>query len=198
MNKRLLSLAVAGAMVLGLAGVASAGIPDETTSSAAGPGSPVVALITPQSTGNSIASVGGTVTVTVLDFSSGPVANYPFSDIYIDDDGTDEISLCQGGSVADANTNASGVTTISGLIGGGGFATQSNVWIAGTKLTGPALDLGFNSPDNTGDLVVDIADFSNFGLDFGGAAFRSDLVFDGIVDIADFSKFGLTFGETCP
>lgn len=198
MNKRLLSLAVAGAMVLGLAGIASAGIPDEGNSTAAGPGSPVVALITPASTGNSIASVGGTITVTVLDFANGPVVNYPFSDIIVDDDGDNSIALCQGGSTADANTNAQGITTISGLIGGGGFTTQTNVWIAGTKLTGTALDLGFNSPDNTGDLVVDIADFSNFGLDFNTAAFRSDLVFDGIVDIADFSKFGLTFNESCP
>lgn len=197
MNKRLLSLAVAGAMVLGLTGVASAGIPDETQSTASSAGG--VVMITPAGTGGSIADAGATITVTVLDAGMLPVANYPFQDIYVDDPGNGAIYLCQGGSTADFDTNNNGVTTISGIISGGGWSTTTQVYISGTPLAGPDLALGFNSPDNSGgDLSVDIGDFSAFGIDFGGVAFRSDLVYSGAVDIADFSVFGLSFGQTCP
>lgn len=196
MNKRLLSLAVAGAMVLGLAGVAAAGIPDDTTSTASSAGG--VVLITPASTGNAISDVGGTVTVTVLDAGSAPVANYPAEDIYLDDPGNASIVLCQGGSIADADTDNFGVTTISGIIGGGGANTTTQVYISGTPLTGAALPLGFNSPDIVPDLVVNLIDFAEFGNDFGGNAFRSDFVYDTVVDLKDFSAFGLSFGESCP
>lgn len=196
MNKRLLSLAVAGAMVLGLAGVASAGIPDETQSTATSAGG--VVLITPASTGGAIADAGATITVTVLDAGGFPVANYPFQDIYVDDPGNGSIVLCQGGSVADADTDNNGVTTISGIIGGGGQNQTTQVYINGTPLAGTPLAVGFNSPDIVADLSVDISDFSSFGLDFGTTAFQSDLVYDNSVDIADFSVFGLSFGQTCP
>ncbi|RKZ13207.1 hypothetical protein DRQ53_11545 [bacterium] len=197
MNKRLLSLAVIGSMLL-MAGVASAGIPDDTTSTASSAGG--VVMITPSGAGASLASAGATVTVTVLDVGSLPVANYPFQDIWLDDTGDAAISLCQGGSAADANTNASGVTTIGGVISGGGFTQNTQVWIAGTPLaaamtgTSPAL----NSPDIDGSLGVDIVDFGTFGADFGSTQFRSDLVFDGVVDISDFGTFGTSFGQVCP
>ena len=196
MNKRLLSLAVAGAMVLGLAGVASAGIPDETLSTAATAGGTV--LITPASTGGSIADAGATVTVTLLDAGGLPVPNFPFQDIWVGHPGANEIALCQGGSVAAANTNASGVTTITGVVSGGGWATTSQVYINGTPLAQAPLAVGMNSPDINGDLNVNLNDFSAFGVDFNTAAFRSDYVFNGLVDLADYSRFGQTFGETCP
>jgi len=196
MNKRLLSLAVAGAMVLGMAGFASAGIPDENTSSAVSAGGTV--LITPASTGGSIADAGATVTVTVQDAGGLPVPNFPFQDIWLGHNGDNAIALCQGGSTADVNTNAAGVTTISGVIGGGGFSLTTQVYINGTPLTQAPIAVALNSPDITGDLVVEIADFSAFGQDFGTTAFRSDLVFDGTVDLADFSRFGQTYFQQCP
>jgi hypothetical protein len=204
MNKRLLSLAVIGSMLL-MAGAASAGIPDDTTSTATSAGG--IVMITPSGAGASLASHGATVTVTVLDVGSLPVANYPFQDIWLDDVGNGEISLCQGGSSADANTNASGVTTIGGVISGGGFTLITQVWIAGTPLTAPMTDglpspsassPAFNSPDIDGSLGVDIVDFGTFGADFGSTQFRSDLVADGVVDISDFGTFGTSFGQVCP
>ena len=196
MNKRLLSLAVAGAMVLGLAGVASAGIPDENQSSAASAGGTV--LITPASTGGSIADAGATITLTVLDAGGLPVPNFPFQDMWLGHNGDNAIALCQGGSTADLNTNAAGVTTISGVIGGGGYSLTTQVYINGTPLTQAPLAVALNSPDINGDLIVEIADFSAFGTDFGTTAFRSDLVFDGVVDLADFSRFGQTYFQQCP
>lgn len=199
MNKRLLSLAVAGAMVLGLTGVATAGIPDETQSTATSAGG--VVLITPAGTGGSIADAGATITVTVLDQGGLPVPNFPFQDIYLGHPGDNSIALCQGGSTADFNTNVNGVTTISGVISGGGWSTTTQVYINGTPLSGvnnPPLTVGLNSPDINGDLIVNLNDFSAFGVDFSTGEFRSDFVFDGIVNLADFSRFGQTFGESCP
>lgn len=195
MNKRLLSLAVVGSMLL-MAGVASAGIPDEVESTASSAGG--VVMITPSGAGGSLAAAGATVTVTVLDAGMLPVQNYPFQDIWLDDTGDLAIALCQGGSTADANTNASGVTTIGGVISGGGFTQNTQVWIAGTPLAGTPLTVALNSPDISGDLVVDIVDFGTFGGDFGTTQFRSDFVFNGSVDISDFATFGVSFGQTCP
>jgi hypothetical protein len=195
MNKRLLSLAVIGSMLL-MAGAASAGIPDEVQSTASSAGGTV--MITPSGAGGTLAAAGATVTVTLLDASMLPVPNYPFQDIWLDDTGDFAIALCQGGSTADANTNASGVTTIGGVISGGGFTQTTQVWVAGTPLSGAALTVALNSPDINGDLAVDIVDFGTFGTDFGSTLFRSDFVFDGSVDIADFGTFGVSFGQVCP
>jgi hypothetical protein len=196
MNKRLLSLAVAGSLLLGLTGVASAGIPDEVQSSAVSAGG--VVLITPAGTGGTLAAAGATITVTVLDAGGLPVANFPFQDIYLGHPGDNSIKLCQGGSTASANTNAAGVTTIAGVISGGGYSTTTQVYINGTPLAQAPLAVGLNSPDITGDLQVTLPDFSAFGTDYNTNAFRSDLVYDGVVSLPDFSRFGQTYFESCP
>ena len=196
MNKRLLSLAVAGSMLLGLACVASAGIPDDTTSTASAAAGAV--LITPQGNGGSLAAAGATVTVTVLDAGSLPIANFPAQDVYLDDPGDLEIALCQGGSTAGANTDAFGVTTIGGIISGGGHSLTTQVYISGTPLAGTPLDVSLTSPDITGDAIVDGVDFGIFGEDFGGSLFQSDYDFNGAVDLIDFGIFGEAFGEVCP
>jgi hypothetical protein len=209
MNKRLLSLAVAGGLVLGLAGVASAGIPDAVQSSASTDGG--VVLITPAGTGGSIAdarnidgsgtSVNATVTVTILDAGGLPVPNFPFQDVYLGkdlDDLASTVSLCQGGSAADANTNALGITTIGGVISGGGHGLTSQVYINSSPLAQAPLNLALNSPDINGDLSVDLGDFSAFGIAFGSSDFEADLVFDGTVDLGDFSRFGQSYFQQCP
>lgn len=198
MSKRLLSLAIAGSMLLGLAGLASAGVPDPglSTSSAAGSGT---LLITPAGNGNTLGSIGAVVTVTVVDGTGTPIAGYPFQDIYLDDAGTAEIALCQGGSVADFNTNAAGVTTISGGISGGGF-TQAGlqVYLAGVAI-GAALPINANSPDINGDLVVNLADIGSFAADFTGAyAFRSDFDANGEINLGDLGVLASNNNQSCP
>jgi hypothetical protein len=185
-------------MLLGLAVMASAGVPDAGLSSSSAAGSGTL-LITPAGNGNTIGGIGATVTVTVVDGTGTPIAGYPFQDIYLDDAGTAEISLCQGGSTADGNTNAAGVTTISGGISGGGF-TQSGlqVHLAGVAI-GLALGINAVSPDNNGDLLVNLADFGNFGSDFGsGYAFRSDYDSNLVTNLGDFGTFGTAFDTSCP
>jgi len=196
MNKRLLSLAVAGSMLLGLTGVASAGIPDEVQSSAVSAGG--VTMITPAGTGGTLGAAGATITVTVLDAGGLPVPNFPFQDVYLGHPGDNSIKLCQGGSTADANTNAAGVTTISGVISGGGYSTTTQVYINGTPLAQAPLAVGLNSPDINGDRIVNLTDFSIFGTDYNTTQFRSDIVYNGVVNLADFSRFGQTYFEQCP
>jgi hypothetical protein len=197
MNKRLLSLAVAGSMLLGLAGVASAGIPDEVQSTATSAGGTV--MITPEGQGGSLAAAGATINVVVRDQGGIPIPNYPFQDVWVGHPGDNSIALCQGGSTADNNTDAAGATTISGVVSGGGYSSTTKVYINGTPLAGAALTISMNSPDITGDLKVDLFDFNIFGADFGGAEFRSDYAAPyGIVNLGDFAAFGQSFGVLGP
>jgi hypothetical protein len=200
MSKRLLSLAVAGSMLLGLASMASATIPDPNLSSAVAAGSGTI-LAVPSGAGDSIGSIGATITVTVLDASGAAIAGFPFQDIYVDDIGNGDLSLCQGGSTADANTNASGVTTISGTIGGGGF-TQAGlgVYLSGVAINGTSISIDVNSCDTSGDLKVDLVDLGDFASDFTGGVynFRSDFDFNAALDLADVGRFAQFFGDLCP
>lgn len=200
MNKRLLSLAVAGTMLLGLAGFATAGVPDDTQSTASVATAGATVLITPAGAGETLASKGATVSVVVADVNGDPIAGYPFQDIYLDDFVAGEISLCQGGSVADGNTNASGETTISGAIAGGGFTQNGmQVYLAGTALAGAALDINIVSCDINGDLKVDLGDIGDFAIDFNGSyQFRSDFIFDGTINLADVGELAIHNGEVCP
>ncbi len=198
-NKRLLSLVAAGILVLGLSSLAMAGIPDPGNSTASS-GSGCL-NITPAGNGSSLGAAGLTVTVTVIDGNTDPIPGYPFQDIWLDDDGSGDIALCQGGSVADANTNAAGVTTISGPIAGGGW-TQGGmqVYLAGVSLSGPALLIDVNSQDINGDITVNLADLGDFAGDFsnGSFDFRSDFTCDGTENLADVGGFASANGESCP
>ncbi len=201
MNKRLLGLAVAGSMLLGLATSATAGVPDLTQSTASGPGSTVQVLITPAGLGTNLGSAGATVTVTVRDVNGTPIQGYPFQDVTLNDNGTGELNLCPGGAVADANTDASGVTTFTGNIFGGSFTQNGlQVYLGGNALTGPALDIDVNSPDITGDRAVNLQDVGQFAIDFGsgGFVFRSDFIPDGELGLPDVGEFALHLEEVCP
>jgi len=196
-KKRLLSLAVAGTMLLGMASLAMAGIPDATNSTASSAGGTV--MISPAALGPSLASVGATISVHIEDAAFAPIVGYPFQDMWWDDNGNGDIALCQGGSNADGNTDANGDTTISGPAAGGGW-TQSGlqVYMAGTPMAGPVLLIDVNSPDINGDLVVNVIDLGDFSIDFGaGVGFRSDFIFDGVLNIADVGEYALHNQEVC-
>lgn len=199
-KKRLLSLSAAAVMLLGMASLAMAGIPDETLSTSSS-GSGCI-TITPAGTGPSLASRGLTVTVTVVDANGDPIAGYPFQDVWLGDSvGGVDISLCNGGSAADANTNASGVTTISGIISGGGWTlTGMQVRLAGVPIVGPALLIDMNSADITGDLFVNLADVGEFSIDFNNVVydFRSDFTCDGFENLADVGELAIANGQICP
>lgn len=158
-------------------------------------------LITPAGNGPSLADAGATITVTIADNCGGPIAGYPFQDIWWNDPGTGELSFCLGGSIADGNTNATGTTTISGSARGGGFTQQGAlVYVSGMPMLDYPLAFEVNSPDLNGDLTVNLADVGEFATDFHNAQydFRSDLARDGAENLADVGVLAAHVGETCP
>jgi hypothetical protein len=198
-NKRLLSLVAAGILVLGLSSLAMAGIPDpalSTASSATG-----CIDITPGGNGPTLANEALTISVQVLDNGGLAIPGYPFQDIWWDDTGTGDLAMCQGGSVADANTDGAGNTTISGAAAGGGWTlSQVRIYLAGVGLTSGDLGLDVNSPDINGDLIVNLVDLGAFSQDFNNPAydFRSDFTCDGIENLADVGRFAIHNSEICP
>lgn len=204
-TKRLLSLAASALMVIGAASLAAAGIPDETTSTASSASGCL--RITPNGFGETLSSKGLTVTVTVRDGNGDPIAGYPFQDVGLADNaGGADISLCTSGWVSAANTNASGVTTITGS-GFGGGSTQGGMraTVAGVRVTGSiALDIDVVSCDMDGDLDVDLVDLSSVPNGFaarfqnGVYNFQSDFNCDGVENLLDVTKFAIDNGTVCP
>jgi len=200
MMKRLLSLAVAGLVAVGMTGLAMAGIPDLDNSTASSPAGCV--SISVDGTGTAIGAAGMTVTVTVRDGNGDPVVGYPFQDVWLGDNaaGT-EITLCNGGSTAAANTNASGVTTITGAIAGGGTTNVGNgggmqVYLAGVPLNGAGLPISASNPDLNGDLQVTTGGdlqpvpggFANLYLN-AGYDIEDDFNCDGTENLLDVTRF---------
>ncbi len=175
------------------------GIPDPGRSYATTPGGSL--FIKPDGAGPTLASIGSVVEVYVLDPCEAGIPGYPFQDIWLGHAGGADVSLCQGGSVADGNTNVDGFTTISGAIAGGG-STQvgMQVYLAGVQIPSPTLPILVNSPDADGDLDVDLADVGLFAAWFfnGSYDFAGDFTHDGTENLADVAVLANAMGATCP
>jgi hypothetical protein len=176
-----------------------AGVPDPGLSTASAQAGSI--FVSPAGGGRTLAAAGCVVMVIVRDGNGQPIANFPFQDIWLDSANPSDLSLCPGGSVADGNTDATGRTTISGTLRGGGF-TQGGlaVLLAGTPISGsPSLPVLVNSPDITGDLMVNLGDVGPFSSNLNGTyGFRSDFFHDGIINLADVGVFSEHLGATCP
>lgn len=184
--------------LLCIAAPAPAGIPCEILTAWV-EGEPQFAVISPGGGAPSLTEQGIVIHVEIMDCTYTPIANFPFQDIWVSDIGNGELNICQGGSVADANTGEDGQTTISGHIFGGDHTENGTmVYVNGLQVENGPLPLDFVSPDINGDLIVNLNDFSLFGMDYSTTAPRSDLVHNGLVDLADFARFGQHYGEQCP
>lgn len=205
-TKRLLSLAATALMMLGMVSLAMAGIPDETVSTATS-GSGCLRVV-PDGTGETLSAKGLTVTVTVLDTGGLPVVAYPFQDVGLADNaGGADVSLCTSGWVSSANTNSSGVTTITGVgFGGGNTQGGMRATVGGVRITnGLALDIDVVSSDLNGDLIVNLTDLSSVALPGfaplyknGVYDWQSDLNCDLIENLLDVTKFANDNGSFCP
>lgn len=157
-------------------------------------------LVLPDGSGPTLESQGATITVQLwaCPGEPNPLVDYPAQDMWLDDDGSGTLAFCAPGAVPDGPTDASGTTTFSQAFAGGGTTSGGLVVrTVGSEFAVPSLTIV--SPDNDGDLDVDLADFAAFSLDFTrGEGTRSDLDFDGAVNIADFVLFGQAFGMHCP
>jgi hypothetical protein len=170
-----------------------------------------VATITPGGAAPSLASYNVVVTVTVRDGNNLPIPAYPAQDIWLDDNGSADINLCQSGGTADAATDGAGFTTISGVLRGGG-ATQSGmaVYVSGVAVEGPngtpgvakSLAIDVNSPDMNKDRAVDLSDIALFAaaLQPPHNGFAADFTHDtpNNVDLSDIALFSSWIGDSCP
>ncbi|MBK9774813.1 MAG: hypothetical protein IPP62_00295 [bacterium] len=193
---------------------AMAGVPDlqlSTASTAAGVGVTPTMYNLPNGLGTTFAnarSTGGvvnaTITLTVLDGGGVPVANFSANDMWLEKEvvaSTGNFAACTGGTTADLNTNASGVTTWAAPLRAGGWSTSKTlVVINGAALTSnTGLVLQHNSADINGDGNANLSDIPLFVADFYGAySFRSDLLFDGIVNLSDIPRVASGVGAVCP
>jgi hypothetical protein len=206
MFKRLLSLALAAGLIMALAGLATAGVPDPGKSQCSTAGGQIT--ITPEGSAPSLLARGCPVSGVVRDINGLAIPNYPAQDIWLDDTGTGEISLCQGGSTADADTDASGAFTMSGVLSGGGVTEVGMaVYVSGVAMTlnndgtgGIALAIDVNSPDLNfpPDRIVDTSDIGIFTSYLDTATFDADYNFDNVVDLSDIGLFSGWLDELCP
>jgi hypothetical protein len=158
-------------------------------------------LITPAGNGPTLASQDLTVTVMVIDPAGYPIPAFPFQDIWLNDDPSGDVIMCNGGNFADANTDANGETTISAAMAGGGSTqTGMRVYVMGMPIATELLPIEVVSPDIFPDLVVNLADLDALATDYQNDVydFRSDLSCDGEEDLRDIALFALHYGEACP
>jgi len=191
--------------------LALSGVPDLYTSEAftafEGPGLASL-LVVPDGSGNRFTEahdeqgnvVDATITLFLRDGAAVPIANYPFEDLWLESiDGG--LVFCIGGTTADANTDAQGVTQwVDPLFAGGFSHGPVLVIISGSALgSNPGLPLRFNSPDVNGDLRVNLQDISILAVDFfTNYNFRCDLNGDSYLNLQDLSIFAEHFGVQCP
>lgn len=162
-------------------------------------------VIVPSGEGPALIDQGVEVHVWLRDGWDQPIANYPFQDVWLDDPGTGDIALCQGGFMADANTDAEGHCVFTAALFGGGWTQNGmSVYVSGVAVpqtprgSDYVLDLQVNSPDINGDRAVNLADISIFAGDLTGYTFRSDFNHDNALDLGDISLFSGWLGSLCP
>lgn len=156
-------------------------------------------LVAPAGNGPTLAEIGATVTVTLLDPTGAPIVGFPAQDVWLDDTGSGEIALCGLGSTADQASLTNGELTISrALAAGGATQTGMRVYVSGLVIE-TTLPILVVSPDLDANLTVDLADLGLFGAHFtAGSGAPADFDFDGAVGLADLGIFALHYGKTCP
>ena len=203
------------AIILALVGTQTAaadpsGVPDPFYSYAVcafpGPGTATVMNL-PDGSGKAFdaaqtaagAVVDATITVTVLDGFENPIQGFPFEDIWFESsDGG--VAFCPGGNTADAVTDHAGQTFFRYPNFAGRYSEAlCQIFITGSPLIQNGLPVSFNSPDISGNLVVDLEDLGYFASDyFGVYHFRSDFSRDGILNLSDLGAFARSYQARCP
>lgn len=206
--RKFMGLAVC-ALIIASASAAVAGIPDLDLSSAARAytGSEVLSLMSlPNGAGKAFnqaflpggSEADATITLTLLDGLGAPIANFPFEDMWIEAADGGLVS-CGGNAVANFNTDAAGQTQWANPLFAGGFSVAACL----VKVNGDALaydaQISFNSPDISGDGVVNLTDAGYFSQDRSGAYnYRSDFNNDAVVNLTDAGYMGNALGVSCP
>lgn len=145
-------------------------------------------------------TVDATITLYLRDANDDPIAGYPGEDLWLETSGGGLVA-CPAGMIADAATDALGITEWQNakFAGGSSLGETVNVYMAGTPLNQPGMNLTFNSPDISGDLTVNLTDVTLFSGDFTGAYnYRSDFIYDGALNLSDVTVLAQGNGTSCP
>ena len=157
--------------------------------------------VSPAGSGPDFGQAGVALVCTVRDCNNQPIANLPAQDLWLDSwSGTDPFLPCpNGGTIADAPTNANGTTSwLQPMRAGGAVYGGLNVYIQGVPLAGPAIPITVRSPDMNADGLVDIVDVSHFSqVYFGAYAPEADFNADGVLDLTDIGILARTLGDSC-
>lgn len=197
-----------GALVMSLASLAVAGVPDlnasQATIAASAQGASI--YVVPDGSGADFteaaapggATVDATITLTLIDTAGDPIFAYPFEDMWLETTGGGLV-YCDGGTRADGVTDVDGITTFSNPLAAGGstFGELTQVYIAGSPLAAAGLNLIFNSTDMNGDLLVNLTDIAAFIPLVGGSDYAGDYNYDGIVNLTDVAKLIQANGAGC-
>lgn len=141
-----------------------------------------------------------TITLELKNANWDPVANFPREDMWLEAQNGGLIP-CVGGTIADANTDAFGITWWQNpVLGGGSSEPLAIILVNGSHIElSSGVNLRFNSPDINGDLVVNLIDVAMFSNDFFGAYdFRADFYRDGVINLQDLATFAQAYGGVCP
>ena len=189
---RTLAGVLAGCLVIAMATVAGAGIPDAdesfVTISLGGQG------LTTCPTGDTPAF--GDITVDARNSAGDPISGIPSSNFFFTIVGTgyDNVSISAktGETETDVNGQIKFEAQGDGTVPYGGLTITVQIY---TVAVNDSDVLTCNTFDYDADNDVDPVDFGQFAGDFNGTAQRSDFDWDGDVDPVDFGQFGLHFGH---
>jgi len=148
------------------------------------------------------APLDATITVFVRDGQCIPIQMFPHEDIWLETTGGGVV-ICPAGSIADHPTGPDGSTTFTAPLRAGRHSDdgeQAVVVVTGTPLGRHAVAVRFNSPDISGNLVVNLQDTVLFATDMlgGSYVYRSDFHYDGLLNLSDTVLFALGMGAECP
>ena len=111
------------------------------------------------------------------------------------------VNWCPDGNIADFDTDENGYTEFALAPCGGGCSenlTLRGFLTPGTPFNETNLALfRFNSPDISGDLVVNLIDLALFAPAFLGSDYCFDYNWDGVVNLVDLALFAPHFTHAC-
>jgi hypothetical protein len=192
MSKKVLTACAGFVVLLGISGMAFAGVPCAGTTTVVATGTGICAPDAVVCPGGDLQSVD--VTVTVMDCYGAPLAG-----LYVDVSpaGVAPAVFCFCDSVKTVGpTDALGqVTATFTRFGGCGSLTFFGT--IGTVVAGPSPAITIGSPDGTGDCVVDLIDFGKFAVQYFTTNTCSDYNCDGVVDLIDFGIFAVHYFHDC-
>jgi hypothetical protein len=182
---------------------ASSGIidPCESEASFCNAGGSACLIVCPSGDATALSDEGNEICVTIKDLSGAPIPGMLGTDFWLT--GCGSLVLCggSGSSNADAATDINGQTQFSGAIAAGGCDTGLYVVCQGIIIgcPGTCLAIDVRSPDLSGDLGVDLIDFTIFKNSYPPHAYYSCADYDcsGAINLVDFTIFARHWHHYC-